>query len=280
VSRALDAIAAGDVYQLNLSRPVFVPGAHDAWQVWRRLRAASAPERGAFLRLRPDLAVLSHSPETFLDLRDGRLRTVPIKGTRPRSADDDAALAALLTSEKERAELTMIVDLCRNDLGRVAAPGTVEAGVRRLRSHPYVHHAEQAVTATLAPGLDAWDALAAAFPPGSVTGCPKVAATHLIRALEPGARGVYCGAIGFVSASGSAAWSVAIRTAVVGPDAARYHVGGGIVADSTPPAEWEETEAKGVLLAHALGVAPYSAPSSGGGSSAPSSGGGASSGST
>jgi para-aminobenzoate synthetase component 1 len=257
VRTALAAIADGEVYQLNLSRAVWLEGVDDAWDVWRRLRAASAPERGAFLRWSRRLAVLSNSPETFLVLEGRTLSSSPIKGTRPRAKDParDAALAVSLRDDpKEVAELTMIIDLVRNDLGRIAAPGSVQAGPRELTTHSYVHHAQAEVRATLAIGLDAWDALAATFPPGSVTGCPKIRALHHIARLEDDGRGVYCGAIGYVDADGDAAWSVAIRTAVVDGTTARFHVGAGIVADSTPTAEWEETEAKGHALRAAFGV--------------------------
>ena len=257
VEDALDAIAAGEVYQLNLSRAVHLEGVDDAWLVWRRLRAASAPERGAFFRFDRHLAVLSNSPETFFVVEGSNLRSTPIKGTRPRDADPtrDAALAASLAHDpKEIAELTMIVDLVRNDLGRVAKAGSVRAGPRRLTQQTYVHHAEADVVATLREGLDAWDALAATFPPGSVTGCPKIRALHHIARLEDEGRGVYCGAIGYVDVDGDAAWSVAIRTAVIEGARARYHVGAGIVADSEPASEWEETDAKGRAIRQAFGV--------------------------
>ncbi len=148
----------------------------------------------------------------------------------------------------------MIVDLVRNDLGRVAAPGTVRASPRRIEPLANVHHAWQEVSARLEPGRDAWDALAACFPPGSVTGAPKVRACQRIRQLEDGPRGVYCGAIGYVGRDGSARWSVAIRTAVFDGDRARYHVGGGVVAASDPADEWWETVAKGRQLARAFGT--------------------------
>lgn len=259
VRRTQAWIAEGDHYQLNLSRAVHVQGVDDPWPVYRRLRRTSRPGRAAFLRLAPDLAVLSNSPERLLDVQGREASTEPIKGTRPRHADplDDARAAAELeASPKERAELTMIVDLCRNDLGQVAMPGTVRASERRITAHANVHHASVHITAQLAQGRDAWDALAALFPPGSVVGAPKVRAATRIRALEPEPRGAYCGAIGFVSDTGTAAWSVAIRTAILHGDHARYHVGGGIVADSVPEAEWDETVDKGTALAAALGVQP------------------------
>lgn len=244
-------LEAGDCYQVNLTRVVHVDGVADPFAAYRRVRGNHA-DRGAFLRP-GDVAVLSNSPEVLLDVDGRRARSEPIKGTRPRRADpaEDAALAADLDeSPKERAELTMIVDLVRNDLGRVAVAGSVVAGRRRVSPHGNVHHAAQAVEATLRDGLDAWDALAAAFPPGSVTGAPKVRACERIAEFEPAPRGVYCGAIGFASGP-RARFNVAIRTAVWRRGALRYHVGGGIVHGSDPASEWEETIAKGSAMARA-----------------------------
>lgn len=256
VGAILALLRAGDCYQVNLTRPVWVADVGPAFDAYRRLRRSDAAY-GAFLRLDPNVAVLSNSPELLLEVRGRRARSVPIKGTRPRGADpaDDARLEReLRDSPKERAELTMIVDLVRNDLGRIAAVGSVAAGERTLDAHPTVHHASWPVSAELGPGVDAWDALAALFPPGSVTGAPKVRACERIAELEPHPRGVYCGAIGYVADGGDAAWSVAIRTAVVDGADARYHVGGGIVADSAPAAEWDETVAKETALRRALVV--------------------------
>jgi len=255
VRRIQDLIAAGDCYQVNLTRPVILEGAGDAWEAYRRLRTLSSAAYGAWLTLAPGLFVLSNSPELFLAVRGRRLASRPIKGTRPRGADAarDAALAAeLWDSDKDRAELAMIVDLVRNDLGRVSSPGSVDALPRALTTHANVHHTSATVRGTLEPGRDAWDALAALFPPGSVTGAPKVRACQRIAELEADPRGVYCGAIGFVSATGAASWSVAIRTAVASGDRLRYHVGGGIVADSDPDAEWWETVHKGAALERAF----------------------------
>lgn len=259
VERVLRWLEAGDCYQVNLTRPVVVEGADEAFSGYRRLRAVSLAAFGAYLRLAPDLAILSNSPELFLDVDGDRALSRPIKGTRPRGVDAraDARLAAeLRDAAKDRAELTMIVDLVRNDLGRVARSGTVRAGPREITTHANVHHASQDVEARLKPGLDAWDALAATFPPGSVTGAPKIRACHRIRELEPAPRGVYCGAIGYVSDAGRASWSVAIRTAVHSGATLRWHVGGGVVIDSDPADEWDETVAKGRALAAALGGGP------------------------
>ncbi len=237
---------AGDCYQVNLTRPVFLPVAPDPIDTWRRLRRHPAPY-GAFLAPVPGIAVLSNSPELLLRVDGRALRSDPIKGTRPRHPDalaDASAAEELRTSEKEQAELMMIVDLVRNDLTRVARPGTVRAQVRELHSHPTVHHAHWPVTAELGAERDAVDALVALFPPGSVTGAPKIRATERIRELEEHPRGVYCGAIGHVLAPDDATFSVAIRVAVCAHGAARWHVGGGIVLGSDPAAEWEETVVK------------------------------------
>jgi len=260
VRRIQGLIAAGDCYQVDLTRPVFLEGVGDPWDAFRRLRELSSPPYGAWLTLAEDLAVLSNSPELFLSVRGRHLASRPIKGTRPRGGDPtrDAALAAELAhSEKDRAELAMIVDLVRNDLGRVAVPGSVEALPRVLTTHANVHHTSTTVRATLEPDRDAWDALAALFPPGSVTGAPKIRACRRIAELEDSPRGVYCGAIGFVSATGEATWSVAIRTAVASGDRLRYHVGGGIVADSEPSAEWWETVHKGVAMERAFAASVH-----------------------
>ncbi|MEQ1570785.1 MAG: anthranilate synthase component I family protein [Myxococcota bacterium] len=254
VERVRAWIAEGDCYQVNLSRPVRVPAAGDPFHAYLRLRSRPAAY-GAFLRPSDEIAVLSNSPELLLSQRGRRLRSVPIKGTRPRSADparDAAFRAELEASPKDRAELTMITDLVRNDLGRVARVGTVRAEERQLTDHPTLFHTSWPVEAELAEGLDAWDALAAVFPPGSVTGAPKVRACQRIAELEPAPRGVYCGAIGYVADGGDATWSVAIRVAVFDGADARYHVGGGIVDGSDPAAEWEETVTKELALRRAL----------------------------
>ncbi len=257
-------IATGDCYQVNLTRAVHLAGVGPAFEAWMRLRRLADARYGAFLRLSPDVAILSSSPELLLDIDGSVVSSTPIKGTRPRSADPvvDRALALQLAeSLKDRAELDMIVDLVRNDLGRVCATGTVRWSDRAVHAHPNVHHASRTITGVLRPERTAWDALAAVFPPGSVTGAPKIRACQRIRELEPAPRGVYCGAIGFVSDTGIARWNVAIRTAVWERDPgcgdrARYHVGGGITWDSDPADEWRETEDKGMILARAFGDHP------------------------
>jgi para-aminobenzoate synthetase component 1 len=259
VRQVLAWIAAGDCYQVNLTRSVHLDGAGDPWGAWRRLRRISGAAYGAWLAL-PDATILCNSPELFLQVDGREVSSYPIKGTRPRHADpvvDHAMAGELRRSEKERAELTMIVDLVRNDLGRIAIPGTVRWEPRRVTAHANVHHASQRVSARLVDDADAWTTLQATFPPGSVTGAPKVRACQRIAELEDGPRGVYCGAIGYVADGGNSAWNVAIRTAVWRGDAVRYHVGGGIVADSDPTAEWWETVHKGTILGRAFAGSPH-----------------------
>jgi anthranilate/para-aminobenzoate synthase component I len=240
---------------VNLARRIRVRHAGDAFDAWRRIRAAN-PARRAMLVESPWGAVISNSPELLLDVRDRRLLSVPIKGTAPRVARTGCRMPpeveALLRSPKERAELTMIVDLVRADLGRVAAPGSVRAGPRRVGPVGHVWHAMQRVEATLADGRDAVDAFAAVFPAGSVTGAPKLRAMEVIRALEPVPRGVYCGALGWFGAGGRAWWNVAIRTITLAAGEADLHVGAGIVLGSRPAREYEETELKARAMLRAL----------------------------
>jgi anthranilate/para-aminobenzoate synthase component I len=189
---------------------------------------------------------------------DGAIETRPIKGTAPRSDDPirDRALAeALALSAKDRAENTMIVDLARNDLSRVCSPGTVRvAELCAIEAHPTVHQMVSTIEGRLRPGIDALDAIAAAFPPGSMTGCPKVRAMQVIEQLEPVRRGPYAGAFGWVAPDGACELAVVIRTAVVTGGTAYLHVGGAIVADSEPRAEYDESLLKARTVARALGA--------------------------
>jgi para-aminobenzoate synthetase component 1 len=206
--------------------------------------------------------VASASPERFLRVSpDGRVETRPIKGTRPRGISPlhDAAIGqALQESEKDRAENLMIVDLLRNDLSRVCRPGTVRVPeLFLLERYQTVHHLVSTVEGTLAQGRDALDLLAAAFPGGSITGAPKVRAMEIIAELEPSRRGIYCGSIGYLSVSGAMDTSIVIRTLVCGGGRVTCSVGGGIVADSDPESEYQETldKARGLITALAGAVA-------------------------
>lgn len=256
VSRVLEHIGRGDCYQVNLARRLLLHGVDDALSAFLRLRDRTPAAYGALVTS-PRGSVVSNSPELYLHLQDRAVRSRPIKGTRPLGVDEvhTRALADELRDDpKERAELTMIVDLVRNDLGRVCRAGSVEAGPRTIARLPTLLHAHQEVRGELSGGRDVFDLIAASFPPGSVTGAPKVEAMRVIRALEAHPRGVYTGAIGWISDAGDACLNVAIRTATFGPTAgeATCHFGSGIVADSVPALELEETELKARALLGAL----------------------------
>jgi para-aminobenzoate synthetase component I len=257
VSRIREYIAAGDVYQVNLAQRFHAPFAGSPLALYRRLRARNPAPFGAYLEF-ADAQIASISPERFLRL-DATTRTAqarPIKGTRPRGttpAQDSALAHELSASEKDRAENVMIVDLLRNDLGKVCRPGSVRAPTLfALESHPTVHHLVSTVTGELADGADAFDLLRAAFPGGSVTGAPKIRAMQIIAELERAPRGVYCGAIGYVSATGAMDFNIPIRTIVLQGGTATFHAGAGIVWDSEPAAEYQETLAKARTMIEAL----------------------------
>lgn len=220
----------------------------DPWAAYRAMRRTSPAPFAALLQF-GELSVLSSSPERFLRVsRDGLMESSPIKGTRPRGAtpEEDAALVAdLLSDEKDRSENLMIVDLVRNDLGRCAVPGSVEADeLFRVEHYATVHQLVSTVRARMRPELSALDCVRAAFPGGSMTGAPKIRTMRIIDRLEAGPRGVYSGAIGYFSLSGAADLSIVIRTATITPDRVRYGVGGAVVALSDPDAEYEETAVK------------------------------------
>jgi len=252
VEQVLASIRAGECYQANLSRRLVVERAGSPLECAIRLRRTHPARYGAALHLGDGGQVISNSPELLLRVEDGQAETRPVKGTRPRGKSDklDRELARqLMDDPKERAELTMIVDMARNDLSRVCTPGSVVASPRVLASLPTLFHAEQSVQGQLSPGKDAVSALEATFPGASITGAPKVAAMEIIHALEPVPRGVYTGCIGFFADGGSAQWNVAIRTATFlpsghGEHSAHVQVGAGIVADSDPRMELDETDWK------------------------------------
>jgi para-aminobenzoate synthetase component 1 len=257
VATVVEHVLSGEIFQANLAQRFTAPFAGTAVALYRRVRDRSAASLAAYLD-QGDVQLVSASPERFLELdaATGRVETRPIKGTRPRGRDaaHDAALAAeLLTSEKERAENVMIVDLLRNDLARVCAPHTVEVpALCVLESHPTVHHLVSTVTGTLREGRDAMDLLAATFPGGSITGAPKLRAMAVIAELEPVTRGPYCGAIGWIGRDGSMQLSIAIRTITLAQGIASVHAGGGITALSEPDAEYRETLDKAAALIAAL----------------------------
>ncbi|MFP4494047.1 MAG: aminodeoxychorismate synthase component I [Puniceicoccaceae bacterium] len=251
-------IAAGDIYQANLARRFGCrAGGLRPEEVYLALRRANPAPYSAYLDC-GDCRILSSSPELFLAVdAGGSVRTRPIKGTRPRSGDPvrDRELARLLRgNEKERAELLMIVDMERSDLGRVCVPGSVRAAEDfAVESFASVHHMVGEVTGRLRPGAGWSDLFAAAFPGGSVTGAPKHRAMEIIRSLEPSPRGAFCGSIGFVSAGGGGRWNIAIRTMEWRDGVIEFGVGAGIVWDSDPAAEERETLDKARGLFAALG---------------------------
>jgi len=257
VSRIREYIAAGDVYQVNLAQRFHAPFRGSPLALYRRLRARNPAPFGAYLDFAGTI-VTSISPERFLRF-DPQTRLVearPIKGTRPRDATaarDSALARELLESEKDRAENVMIVDLLRNDLGKVCRAGSVTVPkLFALESHPTVHHLVSTVTGVLADDRDAFDLLRAAFPGGSVTGAPKIRAMQIIAELERSPRGVYCGAVGYVSATGAMDFNIPIRTIVLRDGMATFHAGAGIVWDSEPAAEYQETLAKARTMMEAL----------------------------
>jgi len=257
VTRIREYIAAGDVYQVNLAQRFHTPFHGSPLALYRRLRVRNPAPFGAYLDFAGTI-VTSISPERFLRF-DPQTRLVearPIKGTRPRGATaarDEALARALLESEKDRAENVMIVDLLRNDLGKVCRAGSVAVpSLFALESHPTVHHLVSTVTGVVADDKDAFDVLRAAFPGGSITGAPKIRAMEIIAELERSPRGVYCGAIGYVSTTGAMDFNIPIRTIVLRDGIATFHAGAGIVWDSEPAAEYQETLAKARTMMEAL----------------------------
>jgi para-aminobenzoate synthetase component 1 len=251
VRRAIEYIAAGDVFQVNIAQRLTARGLVQPLDLFLRLSRVSPAPYAAFMSWR-DLAVISSSPELFYQTRGDLVATRPIKGTRPRGSDpnDDQRLAAELAgSAKDRAELTMIVDLERNDLGRVCRFGSVKVvEPLAVESFAQVHHLVATVEGQLRPGLGPVDLIRAVFPGGSVTGAPKIRAMEIIDELEPNRRGLYTGAIGYLSRGGKSAFNIAIRTIIAEGDRVSYQVGGGIVADSDPLMEYQETLHKGRAL--------------------------------
>ncbi len=270
--RAIDTvrehIRRGDIFQANLSQRwslALDPPSRDAGELARALcatLAALSPAPFSACFDAGDHAIASASPELFLDVRGRRVTTRPIKGTRPRGmcpAEDEGLAAELVASAKDRAENVMIVDVLRNDLGRVCETGTVSVPeLCLLETFPQVFHLTSTVTGTLRADVDAFDLLRAAFPGGSISGAPKIRAMEILESLEPVRRHIYTGSIGYVDWSGDAAWNIAIRTALVTPGAIHFSAGGGITADSIPEAEYLETlhKAEGMLLALGRALGP------------------------
>jgi len=253
VERVQQYIRAGDIYQANLSQRLTASWDLGGWDLFQKLSAVSPAPFAAYLdcaggRRRSRFEIASSSPEQFLRLSGAQIVTRPIKGTRPRAADPtrDAQLAyELQTSPKELAELVMITDLLRNDLGKVCEYGSVQVpDLARLEKFAQVQHLVSTVAGRLRNGVTHFAALASCFPGGSITGAPKFRAMEIIDELEPVSRGPYCGAIGYLGFNRESQLSIVIRTAICQPGVAHFNVGAGIVADSNPEAEYEETLAK------------------------------------
>ncbi len=253
----LEYIAAGDIYQANISQRFVTQFSGESWALYRRLRSRFPAPFGAYLHCGP-FHVLSNSPERFLLVEGNRISTCPIKGTRPRgmTVEDDARIIGHLRHDpKECAEHVMIVDLERNDLGRICQVGSVHVEqFETIETYHTLHHMVSTVAGTLEEGTDSIDCLRATFPGGSITGAPKIRAMEVIDEVEPTARGLYTGAIGFIGFSGGMELNIAIRTAIVTGRRIYFQTGGGIVADSSPAREYEETLLKAETFFRTLGV--------------------------
>jgi len=254
VERAQEYIAAGDIYQVCLAHRFSADFKGDPWALYLALRNASPAPHAAYLNLGSE-TILSSSPECFLKMSGRKILTRPIKGTRPRMqspSEDKQQAIELTTSPKEIAELVMITDLERNDLGRVCEFGSVTA-TQLLHLEPYaqVFHLVSTIEGELREGISQVAALAACFPGGSISGAPKKRALEIIRELESTPRGLFTGAIGYFGYHGESQFNIAIRTVVIREGKAEFHVGAGITADSIPIREWEETlhKAAGILQA-------------------------------
>lgn len=242
--RVREHLIEGDCYQINLAQRFSSQYSGSEWNAYLKLRAQNKAPFSAFIRVE-NAAVLSISPERFLNLSNGDIETKPIKGTRPRYSDnkqDERSKKSLELSSKDRAENLMIVDLLRNDIGKVATIGSVKVPeLFAIESYPAVHHLVTTITAKLAEKYTATDLLRACFPGGSITGAPKVSAMQIIESLEPNQRSVYCGSIGYISFAGSMDTNIAIRTLVCAEDTIYCWAGGGLVFDSQCESEYQET---------------------------------------
>jgi para-aminobenzoate synthetase component 1 len=240
-------IQAGDCYQINLAQRFSTDYRGEPWAAYLRLRKAAAAPFSAFIKT-ADSSLMSLSPERFIQSRNQRVNTAPIKGTigRGRNRKEDEAMAQqLLNSTKDRAENLMIVDLLRNDLGKSCLPGTIEVDeLFELQSFETVHHLVSSISGQLRDGIDPLDLLSSCFPGGSITGAPKIRAMEIIEELEPHRRSAYCGAIGYISCDGQMDTNIAIRSLVCNGQRIHCWAGGGIVADSNADSEYRECMTK------------------------------------
>lgn len=239
-----DYLKSGDCYQINLAQRFHAQYQGSEWQAYQKLATQNGAPFSAFIRT-PEVAILSVSPERFLQVRERKIETKPIKGTRPRSNDPelDAKEAEILRhSAKDRSENLMIVDLLRNDIGRVSKPGSVKVPkLFDIESFPAVHHLVSTITGELDDNYTISDLLSASFPGGSITGAPKIRAMAIIEELEPHRRNLYCGSIGYISRCGTMDTSITIRTLIAYEETLYASAGGGIVADSQVELEYQET---------------------------------------
>ncbi len=257
VRKILDHIAVGDVYQINLAQRFEINvSALDAQpiELYKILRRLSPTQFGGFFRAE-DFSILSSSPERFLSIKNNVIEVRPMKGTRPRGQDassDQKFKTEIIQSQKEKAELLMITDLMRSDLGRVCDFGSIKVKeLRTIEEYRTVFQATASIDGRLRAGQDCFDVLKACFPGGSITGCPKIRAMEIINELEPDQRSIYTGSLGYVSFSGNADFNILIRSMLFSKGKIYFHAGSGIVADSDPELEYEETlsKAKAMRLA-------------------------------
>lgn len=255
VRQALEYIGNGDIFQVVLSRKISCSYAGDPLSLYRAIRRINPSPYLYYLRF-GDEAIVGSSPEMLVRVEGNSVQTVPIAGTRPRGKDpsgDDALAAELLSDPKERAEHLMLVDLARNDIGKVAAFGSVHVPeFMEVERFSHVQHIVSRVCGTLKPGCDRFDALSACFPAGTVSGAPKIRAMQIIAELERHPRGLYAGAVGYAGFDGTLEYAIAIRTLVARGERVEFSTGAGIVADSVPEKEFEETEAKARAMVEAV----------------------------
>ena len=257
VGTCKEYIAAGDIYQANLSQRLVVEGKTDPWQLYLKLREINPSPFSAFLKLE-DLFLVSASPERLVRLQGGIVETRPIAGTRPRGKspqEDESIQRALLANEKEASEHIMLVDLERSDLGRISSYGSVEVDeLMMTEKYSHVIHIVSNIRSRLAPGKDCFDVIRAVFPGGTITGVPKVRCMEIITELEQICRGPYSGSMGYISFSGNMDLNIIIRTFIISKEKTYIQVGGGIVADSNPEKEYQETLYKAEALLKAIQV--------------------------
>ena len=255
IKRVQRYIASGDIYQANLSQRLTIEFRGDPLLLYSNLRNTSPSQFGSFLNY-GDFQVISNSPERLLKVNNGIAETSPIKGTRPRGKTpktDKALMRELRTSTKELAEHIMIVDLERNDLGKICEFGSVKAQtLQKIYTYPTLHHMVSTIKGKLRDKMDSVDCIRSLFPGGSVTGAPKIRAMEIIEELEPTPRGIYTGAIGYIDFCGNIDLSMVIRTAILKDKKLYLHVGGGIVADTNPDEEYEETMLKAKAFFEAM----------------------------